>query len=162
MIMILMIFESIVMCFILLIVCIVGVADGAVGSVYFFEKDVKDRAIELGMTTEENIKKGSVIAGIALFVPTLFLVPAMVYFINGAREFGEVFWQIAVIFWSMGLFDRLFIDWYWVGHTKTWIIPGTEDLMPYINKKTLIRKWVGTIIGYPVMALILSLVISVL
>ena len=23
--------------------------------------------------------------------------------------------------------DRLFIDWYWVGKTKAWDIPGTED-----------------------------------
>ena len=22
----------------------------------------------------------------------------------------------------MGLFDRIFIDWYWVGKTKTWIM----------------------------------------
>ncbi len=24
---------------------------------------------------------------------------------------------------------------FWVGHTKEWIIPGTEDLMPYITAK---------------------------
>ena len=30
----------------------------------------------------------------------------------------------------MGVFDRLYIDWHWVGRTKVWIIPGTEDLMP--------------------------------
>lgn len=28
----------------------------------------------------------------------------------------------------VGVFDRLYIDWYWVGRTKAWIIPGTEDL----------------------------------
>ena len=33
-----------------------------------------------------------------------------------------------------GLFDRFFIDWFWVGKTKAWLIPGTEDLMPYIPK----------------------------
>ena len=55
-----------------------------------------------------------------------------------------------------GLFDRLFIDWYWVGHTKAWLIPGTEDLMPYIPKKALIQKWFKTLIGYPLVAVILS------
>ena len=55
-----------------------------------------------------------------------------------------------------GLFDRLFIDWYWVGHTKAWLIPGTEDIMPYIPKKALIQKWFKTLIGYPLVAVILS------
>lgn len=55
-----------------------------------------------------------------------------------------------------GLFDRLFIDWYWVGHTKAWLIPGTEDLMPYIPKKALIQKCFKTLIGYPLVAVILS------
>ena len=31
--------------------------------------------------------------------------------------------------------DRLLIDEYWVGHTHAWIIPGTEDLRPYITAK---------------------------
>ena len=59
-----------------------------------------------------------------------------------------------------GLFDRLFIDWYWVGKTTAWIIPGTEDLMPYIYGKTLIGKWLFTLVGYPVIAAVLSLIMS--
>ena len=51
-----------------------------------------------------------------------------------------------------GLFDRFFIDWYWVGHTKAWTIPGTEDLKLYIPRKTLIVKWGITIIGNPLIA----------
>ena len=58
-----------------------------------------------------------------------------------------------------GLFDRFFIDWYWVGKTKAWLIPGTEDLMPYIPKKTLVKKWVGTVIGYPLIAAVIKLLI---
>lgn len=41
------------------------------------------------------------------------------------------------------LFDRFFIDEWWVGHTKAWLIPGTEDLRPYNPAKTKITKWVG-------------------
>ena len=67
---------------------------------------------------------------------------------------------MTVILWIMGLFDRIFIDWYWVGHTKAWLIPGTEDLMPYIPKKTVIHKWIGTIFTYPIMSAILSAIIT--
>ena len=91
-----------------------------------------------------------------MFVPLFTLVPYMVYGINGATSFWDGFVQITVILLIMGLFDRLFIDWYWVGKTKAWLIPGTEDLMPYIPKKVLVRKWVRTLIGYPLIALLIA------
>ena len=93
---------------------------------------------------------------IALFVPMLVLVPLMVYGINGAKGFWDSYWQMLAILMISGLFDRIFIDWWWVGHTKAWIIPGTEDLMPYIYGKTLARKWLGTVVGFPILAAILA------
>ena len=36
-----------------------------------------------------------------------------------------------------------------VGHTRTWIIPGTEDLMPYIAGKMLVHKWIGPLVAFP-------------
>ena len=99
------------------------------------------------------------IAAVCLFVPVLFGVPAMVYGINGARGFLDIFVQITVILLITGLFDRIFIDWYWVGKTKAWLIPGTEDLMPYIPKKTLVGKWLGTLVGYPIIAAIQAAVL---
>lgn len=146
------IMESIVMCFILLLYCAVGIANGPVGLVVLYEDDVQARVVELGLTTKEKIKKSFIISCVVLFLPLVTLIPAMVYGINGATGFWDGFWQMTVILLIMGLFDRFFIDWYWVGHTKAWIIPGTEDLQPYIPKKILIRKWVGTIIGYPIIA----------
>lgn len=158
----LIIIEGFAMCFLMLLVCVVGIQNGPVGAVYFFEQEVQDRVVELGLTTREKIKKDYAIAGVCLFVPILVFIPAMVYFINGAREFGELFWQMTAILMIEGLFDRIFIDWYWVGKTKAWIIEGTEDLMPYIPKKALIHKWVGTIVGYPVIAAILATVLTLI
>ncbi len=80
----------------------------------------------------------------------------MVYGINGAEGFWSGFIQILVILMMAGLFDRLFIDWWWVGHTKAWVISGTEDLMPYIYGKTLVKKWLGTIVGFPILAALLA------
>ena len=148
--------EGIVMCFVLLIICVVGKANGPVGLVVFYEQEVKDRVVELGMTTKERIQKTSIITVIALFVPMLVLVPLMVYGINGAKGFWDSYWQMLAILMISGLFDRIFIDWWWVGHTKAWIIPGTEDLMPYIYGKTLIKKWLGTVVGFPILAAILA------
>ena len=150
------IIEGIVMCFILLIICVVGIANGPVGLVVFYEQEVKDRVVELGMTTREKIKRISILTMIALFVPMIVLVPLMVYGINGARGFWNGFWQMLVILMISGLFDRIFIDRWWVGHTKAWIIPGTEDLRPYIYGKTLVKKRVGTLVGFPILAAVLA------
>ena len=148
--------EGIVMCFVLLIICVVGIANGPVGLVVFYEQEVKNRVVELGLTTKEKIRKTSIITVIALFVPMLVLVPLMVYGINGAKGFWDGYWQMLAILMISGLLDRIFIDWWWVGHTKAWIIPGTEDLMPYIYGKTLVRKWLGTVVVFPILAAILA------
>ena len=43
------------MCFVLLIICVVGTANGPAGMAFFYEKEVQDKAIELGLTTRETI-----------------------------------------------------------------------------------------------------------
>lgn len=158
----LLLIETIVMCFLLLIVCVVGIANGPVGLVVLYEEDVRQRVVELGYTTKAKIKKSLIITSIAMFAPVFLVTPVMVYVINGAGGFWDGFWQMTVILWGMGLFDRFFIDWYWVGHTKAWIIPGTEDLRPYIPKKVLIGKWIGTILGFPLMAALIAGVVALL
>ena len=152
----LIIFEGLIMSFWLLIICVVGIANGAVGLVTFYEQDMKDKVVELGLTTAEKIKKASVISGIALFVPVLTVVPAVVYFYNGVDGFLNGFLQLLGIYMIMNLFDRLFIDEWWVGHTKAWIIPGTENLRPYINAKVRIRKWAASCVGFTILSAILS------
>ena len=152
--------EGIVMCFILLIYCVVGIRNGAVGLVCLYEEDVQERVVELGLVTKEQIKKQFLISSVVLFVPLFTLVPYMVYGVNGVTDFKEGFIQMTMILVIMGLFDRFFIDWYWVGHTKSWLIPGTEDLKPYIPGKVLIRKWIGTLVLYPLIALLMAKVMT--
>ena len=54
---------------------------------------------------------------------------------------------------SLTCFIRFYLT---VGHTKAWTIPGTEDLKPYIPKKTLIIKWLTVIVGNPIIAAVLA------
>lgn len=152
--------EGIVMCFILLIYCVVGIRNGAVGLVCLYEQDVQDRVVELGLITKEQIKKQFLVSSIVLFVPLFTLVPYMVYGINGVTGFTEGFTQMTIILVTMGLFDRFFIDWYWVGRTDAWLIPGTEDLKPYIPVKVLVGKWIGTLVVYPLIALLMAKIMT--
>ena len=154
--------EGLAMCFWLLLICVVGIADGPAGLVVFYEQEVKDRDVELGLTTPEKIRKTSAVTAFLLFLPQFTAVPAAVYLLNGAKGFREGFLQMTAVFLIMGIFDRLFIDEWWVGHTKAWIIPGTEDLMPYIPVKTKVGKWLGTLIGFPLLAALIALAVQLI
>ncbi len=148
--------EGLVLCFLLLLTCVVGIANGPVGLVVLYEQDVQDRVVELGLTTKARIHRSFIISCIAMFGPVFTLVPYMVYGINGAVGFWNSFTQMTAILLIEGLFDRFFIDWYWVGKTKAWDIPGTEDLKPYIPTKVKIGKWLGTLVGFPLMAALIA------
>ncbi|MBR4462977.1 MAG: hypothetical protein IKS51_10400 [Erysipelotrichaceae bacterium] len=154
--------EGIAFSFWLLLICVVLIKDGPVGGVVFYEDDVKERVVERNLITKEEIQRRSIISATALFVPLLVAVPLLVYRVNGADGFKDAFLQMSAIYLIAGLFDRIFIDWYWVGHTKAWIIPGTEDLQPYIPKKTLIGKWLGTLIGFPLIAAMIAKIVELL
>ena len=155
------IIEGMAMCFILLIVCVIGIAkDGPVGLVCFYEKDVQDRVVELGLTTTDKIKRISIVAAIAVTLPITILIPYMVYVINGATGFKDAFFQMLVISLIANVFDRLFIDWYWVGKTNAWNIPGTEDLKPYIPRSTVIKKWFGTLVVLPLVFALIAWVMT--
>ena len=148
----LVIMEGLILSFWLLLICVVGIANGPVGLVCFYEKDVQERVIQLGLTTADKIKKATLRAALALYIPELTAVPAAVYLINGARGFRDGFIQLTAVYMIAVLFDRIFIDIVWVGHTKAWEIPGTEDLKPYIPVKVQVGKWLGCLVMFPLMA----------
>lgn len=47
-------------------------------------------------------------------------------------------------------------DGWWVGHTKAWIIPGTEDLRPHITAADKRKKWMAGTVGMAVIAAVLA------
>ena len=130
--------------------------------VHLYDKKVQDRVVQLGMTTREAIRKRSIMFK-ALCVPGYFVyVLVCVYAINGARGFLTGFWQMFVILSIMNLIDRFLIDEYWVGHTDAWIIPGTEELRPYITKKDKQQKWIMGTAGMAVISAALAGIMTVI
>ncbi len=154
--------EGIVLCFILLLVCVINIQNGPIGGVHYYEKSVQERVVKLGLITGDQIKRNRAWSGIVLMSALLIMAPFIVFSVNGATGFKEGFIQLLVMFWECGIFDRIFIDWYWVGHTKAWIIPGTEDLMPYIHKESWVKKIGLTIVLYPALAGLLAWISTLL
>lgn len=142
--------------FLLYLICAFGIRNGAVGMVHLYDPKVQDRVVALGLTTGEEIRKRSVRFRSLCLPGYVIYVLVCVFAINGARGFLPGFWQGFVILSIMNLIDRLLIDEYWVGHTRAWIIPGTEDLRPYITAKDKQRKWIMGTVGMAVIAAVLS------
>lgn len=131
----------------LVLVCAVGIQKGAVGMVHFYSNEVQQRCVELGLTTKEQIKRKAIMLKVVCIPIYLAYSFLCVFVINGAQGFLAAFWQCLVIMFAMNLVDRFLIDEVWVGHTKAWKIPGTEDLMPYITKADKLRKWIASIVS---------------
>ena len=142
--------------FLLYLICAIGIRNGAIGMVHLYDQKVQERVVQLGLSTADEIRKRSVLFRILCLPGYLIYVLICVYVINGARGFFEGFWQGFVILFIMNLIDRFLIDEYWVGHTKAWIIPGTEDLRPYITAEDKKKKWIMGTAGMVLLAVILS------
>ena len=148
--------EGLLLGILLIGICAVGIRNGAVGMVHLYNQDVQDRCVELGLTTHEKIRKNSKMFKIICVPGYVLYVLVCVYGINGARGFMSGFWQMFVILSVMNVMDRFLVDDWWVGHTKAWTIPGTEELKPYITGKDKRKKWVMGTASMAVIAAILS------
>ena len=140
----------------LVLVCAVGIHNGAVGMAHLYHQDVQDRCVALGLTTHEKIRKRSKTFKVCCLPIYIAYVLVCVYAVNGARGFWQGLWQLFVILSIMNLIDRLGIDAWWVGHTKAWTIPGTEDLKPYITAADQRKKWLAGTVGLAVLAAVLA------
>ena len=156
------ILEGLGLGFLLYLICAFGIRNGAIGMVHLYEQKVQERVVTLGLTTANEIRKRSVLFRSLCLPGYLIYVLICVYLINGARGFWPGFWQGFVILFIMNLIDRFLIDEYWVGHTKAWIIPGTEDLRPYITAEDKKKKWFMGTVGMAFIAAVLAGIMTVI
>ena len=141
---------------ILMLVCAFGIRKGAVGMVHLYSAAVQERCVAQGLTTHERIKRNAIIFKLCCLPGYIAYVLVFVYAVNGARGFLSGFWQLLAILSIMNLIDRFLIDDWWVGHTKAWTIPGTEDLKPYITAADKRKKWAFGTIGMAAISAVLA------
>ena len=155
------ILEGIGLGVLLILVCAIGICKGAVGMVHLYSQEVQERCVTLGLTTHAKIKRNALVFKAVCVPGYIAYVLVCVYPVNGARGFLAGFWQLFVILSVMNLFDRFLIDGYWVGRTKAWTIPGTEDLKPYITAKDKAKKWLFGTVGMAVISAVLAAIMMI-
>ena len=150
------IIEGLILGLLLVLYCAVGIRNGAVNMVFLYHPDVQEKSIQSGLITREKIRRNQLIFKVLGISSYFAYVLICVYVINGARGFRPVYWQMFGILSIVNVIDRLLIDEYWVGHTKAWEIPGSENMKPYINRKDKIGKWLMGTIGFAFLCAILA------
>ena len=110
----------------------IGVGDNALNGLFFYPKPVQDRVYALGLTDRETVgrrRKRFMTAFFAVMAAALLVV---IRDWNGLRAFWPAYWQALLFLEVMNWYDGVVIDRLWVGHSRFWVIPGTEDI-PFVQ-----------------------------
>lgn len=109
-----------------------AVRGGAVDGLYFYPKTVQERAIELGLTTQETIKKKRKIFMTEFYIAMLVALLLIIGLWNQVTDFKTAYLQSLLFLEVMNVYDGIVIDKFWVGYSKFWRIPRCEDI-PYVQ-----------------------------
>ena len=90
----------------LILVCAVGIRNGAVGMVHLYEPAVQDRCVSLGLTTKEKIRKNSLIFKAVCLPGYIAYVLIFVYAVHGYVE--ERAWKLKKIFLKLMKFPGFY------------------------------------------------------
>ncbi len=79
---------------------------------------------------------------------------------NGVTDFKTAYLQSLLFLEVMNWYDGIVIDKVWVGHSKFWVLPGTEDL-PFVQtwKQVLKKRGMLTLIWVAGAAIVAGLVV---
>ena len=110
----------------------IGVGNNALNGLYFYPKPVQKIVYELGLTDRETVakkRKRFMIAFFAVMAAALILI---IRVWNGIQGFWAAYLQALIFLEVMNWYDGIVIDRLWVGHSRFWIIPGTEEI-PFVQ-----------------------------
>ena len=112
---------------------------GAIDGLYFYPKPVQERAFAIGLTDREtmNRKRKRFMTAFYLVMLTALLLIIAVW--NRIGDFKSAYLQALLFLEVMNIYDGIVIDKLWVGHSKFWVLPGTEDI-PFVQTWAQVLK----------------------
>ena len=155
------VWELLLFCGVFTLMVKYAVRGGAIDGLYFYPKEVQDRAIEIGLTDRETMNEKK-----KWFMPSFFtvmtvLLVGIIAAVNQVKDVKTAYLQALLFLEVMNWYDGIVIDKVWVGHDRFWLLSGTEDL-PYIQtwkqvwrkRMTLSLIWIA---GAAIVALLVVL-----
>lgn len=139
-----------------------GVGNNALNGLFFYPKPVQEKAYALGLTDRQTVIRRR-----KRFMPAFFAVmgAALVLVIrvwNGIHAFWPAYGQALLFLEVMNWYDGIVIDRLWVGHSRFWVIPGTEGI-PFVQTWLQVLKKRGLltaiwVVGAAIVAGIVALI----
>lgn len=115
------------------------VRGGAINGLFFYPRAVQARAFEIGLADQRRMKRRKQRFMALFFAVMLAALLAIIGLWNRARDFKTAYLQALLFLEVMNWYDGIAIDRIWVGHSKFWILPGTEDL-PFVQTWAQVLK----------------------
>ncbi len=139
-----------------------AVRGGAIDGLYFYPKPVQERAIAIGLTDRETMdrkRKQFMIPFVLIMLAALLLIIGVW---NGVRDYKTAYLQALLFLEVMNWYDGIVIDKWWVGHSRFWILPGTED-QPFVQTwgQVLKKRGILTLIWIAVAAIVAGLILLI-
>lgn len=124
--------QLVLFCILFTLMVKIAVGGNPLNGLYFYPKPVQEKVFALGMTDRETVarkRKQFMIPFVLVMLSALVLIIGLW---NGVRRFWPAYWQALLFLEVMNWYDGICIDRLWVGHSRFWIIPGTEDI-PFVQ-----------------------------
>ena len=109
-----------------------SVRGGAVNGLFFYPKPVQERAFAIGLISRDTVKLKRKRFMTAFYIVMLIALLLIIVLWNKISSFKSAYFQALLFLEVMNLFDGIVIDKLWVGHSKFWVLNGTEDI-PFVQ-----------------------------
>ena len=135
-----------------------GVGNNALNGLYFYPKAVQEKVYELGLTDRQTVQQKKKVFMTAFFIVMLAVLLLIIGLWNSVVDFPDAYLQALLFLEVMNWYDGIVIDRLWVGHSKFWIIPGTEEI-PFVQtwKQVLKKRGILTLIWIAGAAIVAAL-----
>ena len=131
--------QLVLFCVLFTLMVKLAVGDSALNGLYFYPKPVQKKVFELGLTDRETVARKRKRFMIPFFLVMLSALVLIIGLWNGVRRFWPAYWQALLFLEVMNWYDGIVIDRLWVGHSRFWIIPGTEEI-PFVQTWPQVMK----------------------
>ena len=131
--------QLILFCALFTLMVKLAVGGSALNGLYFYPMPVQEKVYALGLTVRETVARKRKRFVIPFFLVMLSALVLIIGLWNGVRSFWPAYWQALLFLEVMNWYDGVVIDRLWVGHSRFWIIPGTEEI-PFVQTWPQVMK----------------------
>ncbi|MBR2662319.1 MAG: hypothetical protein IKE25_01255 [Clostridia bacterium] len=131
--------QLILFCALFTLMVKIAVGGSALNGLFFYPEPVREKVFELGLTDRKTVDRKRKRFMIPFFLVMLTALVLIIGMWNRVSDFGTAYLEALLFLEVMNWYDGIVIDRLWVGHSRFWIIPGTEKI-PFVQTWPQVMK----------------------